>query len=145
MYRGASSLVHYWYHPDSYDRCLLAEVAPEVIEPDKRIRGRRLFLAKLPCLPLAGFAEACMSMREGPEGEARDIQYTAPGQTSGSPASVGLNTRSCAGPWKVNPRWVLDSEKFNEWMNPVDYETEEAVAEQERLGLLIEGPSGACL
>ena len=38
--RGASSLVHYWYHPDSYDRCLPAEVAPEVIEPDKRIRGR---------------------------------------------------------------------------------------------------------
>ena len=50
-----------------------------------------------------------------------------------------------AGPWKVNPRWVLDSEKFNEWMNPVDYETEEAIAEQERLGLLIEGPSGASL
>ena len=37
--RGASSLVHYWYHPDSYDRCIPAEVAPEVIEPDKRIRG----------------------------------------------------------------------------------------------------------
>ncbi len=54
-------------------------------------------------------------------------------------------TPCSAGPWKVNPRWVLDSEKFNEWMNPVDYETEEAVAEQERLGLLIEGPSGACL
>jgi len=50
-----------------------------------------------------------------------------------------------AGPWKVNPRWVLDSENFNEWMNPVDYETEEAIAEQEKLGLLIEGPSGACL
>ena len=29
-------------------------------------------------------------------------------------------------------------------MNPVDYETEEAVAEQERLGLLIEGPTGGC-
>ena len=28
----------------------------------------------------------------------------------------------------MNPRWVLDSEKFNaKWMNPVDYETEEAV------------------
>ena len=39
---------------------------------------------------------------------------------------------------------MLDSEKFNEWMNPVDYETEEAVAEQERLGLLIEGPTGGC-
>ena len=39
---------------------------------------------------------------------------------------------------------MLDSEKFNEWMNPVDYETEEAIAEQERLGLLIEGPTGGC-
>lgn len=53
--------------------------------------------------------------------------------------------RPDAGPWKVNPRWVLDSENYNEWMNPVDYETEDAIAEQERLGLLIEGPSGACL
>lgn len=35
-------------------------------------------------------------------------------------------------------RWVYDSEKYNEWMNPVDYETEEAVAEQDRLGLVIE-------
>lgn len=38
-------------------------------------------------------------------------------------------------------RWVLDSEKYNEWMNPIDYETEEALAEQERLGLVI-GPAG---
>ncbi len=42
------------------------------------------------------------------------------------------------GPWKVTVRWVYDSEKYNEWMNPVDYETEEAVAEQDRLGLVIE-------
>ena len=34
-------------------------------------------------------------------------------------------------------RWVFDSDKYNEWMNPVDFETEEAVAEQERLGLVI--------
>ena len=32
--------MHYWYHPDSYDRCLSAEVAPEVVEPDKRIKGK---------------------------------------------------------------------------------------------------------
>ena len=38
--RGTASLVHYWYHPDSYDRCLSAEVAPEVVEPDKRIKGK---------------------------------------------------------------------------------------------------------
>ncbi len=42
------------------------------------------------------------------------------------------------GAWKVTVRWVYDSEKYNEWMNPVDYETEEAVAEQDRLGLVIE-------
>lgn len=42
-----------------------------------------------------------------------------------------------AGPWKVYPRWVTDSARFNEWCNPIDYETEEAVAEQERLGLVL--------
>lgn len=51
--------------------------------------------------------------------------------------------QSDAGPWKVTVRWVYDSEKFNEWMNPLDYETEEAVAEQERLGLVIEPATGA--
>ena len=61
------------------------------------------------------------------------------------PAGGAAAVHGSAGPWKVNPRWVLDSEKFNEWMNPVDYETEEAIAEQERLGLLIDGPSGTCL
>ena len=30
-------------------------------------------------------------------------------------------------------RWLLDSKKFNEWMNPIDYETEEYQAEQEAL------------
>ena len=34
-------------------------------------------------------------------------------------------------------RWLADSAKFNEWCNPIDYETEEAVAEQERLGLVL--------
>ena len=28
-------------------------------------------------------------------------------------------------------RWLTDSEKYNEWMNPSDYETEEAQEEQE--------------
>lgn len=36
-----------------------------------------------------------------------------------------------AGPCKVYIRWVYDSERFNEWMNPVDYETKEAQEEQE--------------
>jgi len=29
-------------------------------------------------------------------------------------------------------RWLTDSEKYNEWMNPIDYETEEAVEAHER-------------
>ena len=35
------------------------------------------------------------------------------------------------------PRWLTDSARFNEWCNPIDYETEEALAEQERLGLVL--------
>ena len=49
-----------------------------------------------------------------------------------------------AGPWKVTMRWVFDSDKYNEWMNPVDFETEEAVAEQDRLGLVIEPGEMLC-
>jgi hypothetical protein len=33
---------------------------------------------------------------------------------------------------QVYVRWVTDSEKYNEWMNPMDYETEEAVEAHER-------------
>ena len=40
--RGPQTMVHYWYQPDSYDRCIPASVAPEAIEVDKRIRGARL-------------------------------------------------------------------------------------------------------
>eukprot|EP00803_Ostreobium_quekettii_P007065 evm.model.scf_1407.2 EVM.evm.TU.scf_1407.2 scf_1407:7799-21268(+) len=39
------------------------------------------------------------------------------------------------GPWKVYLRWLLDSEMYNEWMNPIDYETEEFQDEQDRLNL----------
>ncbi|KAK2079995.1 hypothetical protein QBZ16_002390 [Prototheca wickerhamii] len=35
------------------------------------------------------------------------------------------------GPWRVYARWLLDSEKYNEWMEPADYETEEAAAAAE--------------
>ena len=35
------------------------------------------------------------------------------------------------GPRKVYLRWLTDSRKFNEWMNPVDYETEEYQKEQD--------------
>lgn len=35
------------------------------------------------------------------------------------------------GPWKVYVRWLKDSHKYNEWMNPIDYETEVFQEEQE--------------
>ena len=38
-----------------------------------------------------------------------------------------------AGPSKVYLRWLADSRKFNEWMNPVDYGTEEYQKEQDAL------------
>lgn len=28
-------------------------------------------------------------------------------------------------------RWLTDSEKYNEWMNPIDYETEAGAAARE--------------
>lgn len=37
-------------------------------------------------------------------------------------------------PWRVYVRWVSDSDKFNEWMNPIDYETEESLEAQEAAG-----------
>lgn len=67
------ALVHWWYTPDSWNGYIPADTAPEIAEPDKRIKG----------------------------------------------------------PWKVYARWLQDSAKYNEWMNPIDYETEEAQAEQE--------------
>jgi hypothetical protein len=37
------------------------------------------------------------------------------------------------GPWRVYVRWLTDSERYNEWMNPADYETaESAEAEGKR-------------
>lgn len=35
------------------------------------------------------------------------------------------------GVWQVYVRWLLDSEKYNEWMNPGDYETEAGIAARE--------------
>lgn len=36
------------------------------------------------------------------------------------------------GPRKVYFRWLKDSKKYNEWMNAIDYETDEGAAEQEQ-------------
>ncbi|KAL4441240.1 hypothetical protein ABPG77_011477 [Micractinium sp. CCAP 211/92] len=38
--------------------------------------------------------------------------------------------RQPRGPWHVSVRWLTDSEKYNEWMNPADYEVEAAAAEE---------------
>lgn len=35
------------------------------------------------------------------------------------------------GVWYVYVRWLTDSEKYNEWMNPIDYETEAGAAARE--------------
>lgn len=31
----------------------------------------------------------------------------------------------------MTPRWIIDSEKYNEWMNPADYTTPEQDAEMD--------------
>lgn len=59
------ALVHWWYHPDSYDDWVGAEEVCGVIEPER-----------------------------APPGKA----------------------------WRVQARWVRDLERFNEWMNELDYE-----------------------
>jgi len=43
----------------------------------------------------------------------------------------------------VYTRWVTDSGRYNEICNPIDYETEDALAEQERLGLVLPQPAAA--
>lgn len=53
---------------------------------------------------------------------------------SSAPGDVEADREPPKGqPWRVYVRWVTDSDKYNEWMNEVDYETEEAVAENKRL------------
>lgn len=50
-----------------------------------------------------------------------------------APADVEPELKPPGGrPWKVYVRFITDSEKFNEWMNEADYETEEAAAENKR-------------
>lgn len=49
-----------------------------------------------------------------------------------TPGAVDPPRRPPRGPWHVTARWVADSEKYNEWMNPGDYETPEAAEEAKR-------------
>ena len=37
--RASKALVHWWYAPDSYDAYINADTAPEVAEPDRRVKG----------------------------------------------------------------------------------------------------------
>lgn len=50
-----------------------------------------------------------------------------------APAEIEPEKR-VRGPWHVYERWLTDSEKFNEWMNAMDYETEEAVEAEKKQG-----------
>ena len=51
-----------------------------------------------------------------------------------APSEVEPDVKPPGGrPWKVFHRFLLDSEKYNEWMNEADYETEEAAAENKKL------------
>ncbi|GBF90677.1 hypothetical protein Rsub_02976 [Raphidocelis subcapitata] len=43
-------------------------------------------------------------------------------------------------PWRVTLRWVLDSEKYNEWMHPQDYE-----ADQQKAATVAEAEAAAVL
>jgi len=50
-----------------------------------------------------------------------------------APADVEPELKPPGGrPWKVYVRFITDSEKYNEWMNEADYETEEATTENKR-------------
>ena len=51
---------------------------------------------------------------------------------SHSPLQVAEAMLPAAGPRKVYFRWLKDSKKYNEWMNAIDYETDEGAAEQEQ-------------
>jgi len=37
--RGDKVAMHWWYYPDSYDELVVADEAPEVVEPDKQAEG----------------------------------------------------------------------------------------------------------
>ncbi|PRW57272.1 SWI SNF complex [Chlorella sorokiniana] len=47
-----------------------------------------------------------------------------------TPGAAEALRRPPRGPWHVYARWLSDSEKYNEWMNPVDYETADAAADE---------------
>lgn len=52
---------------------------------------------------------------------------SAPGEVD--PDEPPPNSR----PWQVYERWLVDSEKYNEWMNEGDYETEESAEMNKKL------------
>lgn len=65
---------------------------------------------------------------------------------SSGTAPEGLEPDHAAiGPWKVYVRWLHDSHTYNEWMNPIDYETEEFQEEQERFRKEAQERAGLCL
>ncbi|EFN54822.1 hypothetical protein CHLNCDRAFT_134832 [Chlorella variabilis] len=49
-----------------------------------------------------------------------------------APGAAEPPRRPPRGPWHVYARWLTDSERYNEWMNPGDYETPQAAEEAKR-------------
>lgn len=122
--RGSDARVHWWYWPDSYDSWIPADQAPDVDDPDKPARGKINS-------SYVSFIHTAQQVLASPQRPCK-----APRMCD----TLSLYHVIChqlwpfrTGPRKVYIRWLLDSKKFNEWMNPVDYETEEYQAEQEAL------------
>ena len=47
--------------------------------------------------------------------------------------AIWQTSRDAVGAWKLYARWLVDSDKYNEWMNEVDYETEDAATDQDAM------------
>ncbi len=107
FHRGQDVRVHWWYRPDSYDEFVSASVAPLDLDDDK---------------PNTKGARACVNVLEQSL-HARWFWWRCRCKFKQSSAS--------AGPWKLYARWLVDSDRYNEWMNEVDYETEDAAADQD--------------
>ena len=101
--------MHWWYRPDSYDEFVSASVAPLDLDDDK---------------PNTKGARACAT---APQQRLHARRLWLRCRCVSEQSSMG------AGPWKLYARWLVDSDKYNEWMNEVDYETEDAAADQDAM------------
>ena len=128
--RGTQALVHHWYLPDSYDSWMPAAEAPEGVQPDTRPSGAaHQASATSPGEHLMLRACSCIASRAlwGPAVHVPSRCACAHGRSV---------TWHCAGPWRVSKRWLTDSALYNEWMNEIDYEPEDAGDAKPAAGVL---------